>query len=283
MKHHIDSYKIGIWEEYNFRFLLADCTKTIQEVIKRQNLKNSSSKLVAKVMMGAFFLAGMVKEETTVSIQLEGDGAVERVMGYSDRIGRMRGLARYNDISSGSDPTLGIGKGVFRVTRWGGVRKLHQSITKLDHVTFESNLLHHITESDQLVSFLSIFLNSEDICKGIIFQALPFTEQSKIDELMDRMGEFSYTTEELFHGNLDVILDKLEQNFKSKAIILDSGIPEFYCGCSIEKIKNVILSMGKSEAYSILEEQGKIEIVCEFCNEKYELDSEDVHLLFINS
>jgi molecular chaperone Hsp33 len=39
--------------------------------------------------------------------------------------------------------------------------------------------------------------------------------------------------------------------------------------------------MGKEESFSILEEQGKIEITCEFCNEIYELDSEEVHLLFI--
>ncbi|NBU99273.1 MAG: hypothetical protein EBS19_13860, partial [Spirochaetia bacterium] len=105
MKDYIDSYKIGLWEEYNFRFLLADCTVTFQEVVRRQKLKYSSATLVAKTMLGAFFLAGMVKEETIVGIQLEGDGPIERVMGYSDRIGRMRGLARYPDILSEHEST----------------------------------------------------------------------------------------------------------------------------------------------------------------------------------
>jgi len=277
----IDSYKIGIWEEYNFRFLLADCSNSVGEVIRRHKYDHSSSILVAKTMMGAFFLAGMVKEETTVSIQMEGDGQVERVMGYSDRIGRMRGLVSVPDYSSAlEDSSLGIGKGVFRVTRWGGIRKLHQSITKLEKAPFESNLLHHISESDQLVSFLSIY-NSDSVCKGMILQALPFTEQSKIDELMDRLGEMQYSTEELFNGSLDTVLSRLETCLKSNALTLDTGIPEFYCGCTIEKIKNVIRSIGKEESYSILEEQGRIEIICEFCNEVYELDSEEVHLLFI--
>ncbi len=276
-----DSYKIGIWEEYNFRFLLADCTNSVAEVVRRHNYKHSSSLLVAKTMMGAFFLAGMVKEETMVSIQMEGDGEVERVMGYSDRIGRMRGLVKIPNHLSVDDPSLGVGKGIFRVTRWGGIRKLHQSITKLEKAPFESNLLHHISESDQLISFVSIYLSEDKSCKGMILQALPFTEQSKIDELMDRLGEMQYTTEELFDGNLDVILNRLEMSLKTNALTLDTGIPEFYCGCTVEKIKNVIRSMGKEEAYSILEEQGRIEIICEFCNEVYELDSEEVHLLFI--
>ena len=281
MKDYIDSYKIGLWEEYNFRFLLADCTTAFREVVRRQKLKNSSAILVAKTMMGAFFLAGMVKEETVVGIQLEGDGPIERVMGYSDRIGRMRGLARYPDILSDNEISRGIGKGIFRVTRWGGARKLHQSITKMEKVGFENNLLNHISESDQLVSFLSIHVSEDFSCKGMILQALPFTPQIKIDELMDRLRDISYTTEELFSGDLDSTLTKLEDTLKANALTLDAGIPEFYCGCSIEKIKNVIVSMGKEESYSILEEQGKIEITCEFCNEIYELDSEEVHLLFI--
>lgn len=278
---HSDSYKLGIWEEFNFRFLLTDCTDTLQEVTKRQKLEHSSIKLLAKTMLGAFFLAGMVKEETTVSIQLEGDGPVERVMAYSDRIGRMRGLVRNGHIQAGADPTLGIGKGVLRVTRWGGVKKIHQSITRLDHVSFESNLLNHITESDQLISFISIYIDADKICKGLILQALPFTEQAKIDELMDRIGSFDYSIEELFSGNLESSLDKLEKSFGTKALVLDTGIPEFYCGCSLEKIQNVVVSMGRDEAFSLLEEQGKIDITCEFCNELYSLDSEDVHLLFI--
>ena len=98
---------------------------------------------------------------------------------------------------------------------------------------------------------------------------------------MDRLGEMQYSTEELFNGSLDTVLSRLEASLKSNALTLDTGIPEFYCGCTIEKIKNVIRSIGKEESYSILEEQGRIEIICEFCNEVYELDSEEVHLLFI--
>ena len=118
-----DSYLVGILPEYNFRFLLADCSNSVREVIQRHEMENSSATLVGKTMIAAFFLAGLVKEETMISIQLEGEGDVERVMAYSDRMGRMRGMAKHNSIQADpSDTTLGIGKGIFRVTRWGGVQ-----------------------------------------------------------------------------------------------------------------------------------------------------------------
>jgi molecular chaperone Hsp33 len=162
-----DSYLVGILPEYNFRFLLADCSNSVREVIQRHEMENSSATLVGKTMIAAFFLAGLVKEETMISIQLEGEGDVERVMAYSDRMGRMRGMAKHNSIQADpSDTTLGIGKGIFRVTRWGGVQKLHQSITKLEDTVFETNLLNYINESDPIdfLLYLSSQILKQDLC-----------------------------------------------------------------------------------------------------------------------
>ena len=280
-----DSYLVGILPEYNFRFLLADCSNSVREVIQRHEMENSSATLVGKTMIAAFFLAGLVKEETMISIQLEGEGDVERVMAYSDRMGRMRGMAKHNTIQA--DPsytTLGIGKGIFRVTRWGGVQKLHQSITKLEDTVFETNLLNYINESDQLISFVSIFTDIDArpvrAC-GMIFQALPFTSSRQIDDLMDKISNIDIDQSKIFSGSIDSTLKLMENMLETKADILEVGIPEFYCGCTLDKIKNVIVSIGKEEAYSIIEERGNIEMICEFCREKYLLDAEEVRLLFI--
>ncbi|MBK6608577.1 MAG: Hsp33 family molecular chaperone HslO [Leptospiraceae bacterium] len=280
-----DSYLVGILPEYNFRFLLADCSNSVREVIQRHEMENSSATLVGKTMIAAFFLAGLVKEETMISIQLEGEGDVERVMAYSDRMGRMRGMAKHNTIQADpSDTTLGIGKGIFRVTRWGGVQKLHQSITKLEDTVFETNLLNYINESDQLISFVSIFTDIDArpvrAC-GMIFQALPFTSSRQIDDLMDKISNIDIDQSKIFSGSIDSTLKLMENMLETKADILEVGIPEFYCGCTLDKIKNVIVSIGKEEAYSIIEERGNIEMICEFCREKYLLDAEEVRLLFI--
>lgn len=280
-----DSYLVGILPEYNFRFLLADCSNSVREVIVRHEMEHSSATLVGKTMIAAFFLAGLVKEETMISIQLEGEGDIERVMAYSDRMGRMRGMAKHNTIQADpSDMTLGIGAGIFRVTRWGGVQKLHQSITKLEETVFETNLLNYINESDQLISFVSIYtdINARPLrACGMIFQALPFTSSRQIDDLMDKISNIDIDQSKIFSGSIDSTLKLMENMLETKADVLEVGIPEFYCGCTLDKIKNVIVSIGKEEAYSIIEERGNIEMICEFCREKYILDAEEVRLLFI--
>ncbi|MDX1961349.1 MAG: Hsp33 family molecular chaperone HslO [Leptospiraceae bacterium] len=278
------TYCTGIINKYNFRFLFADCSDPVAEVIKRHNLKYSSAVLVAKSMIGSFFLAGMVKEETIVNIQLEGMGAMQRVMAYSDRYGKMRGLSKFPQIDLFEEKGLGMGKGFFKVSRWGGPQKIQQSITKMEDEIFESSLMRHITESDQQTSFLTIHVDEKNPAsnsRGIIFQALPFTTEKQIEEFSGLLGEVDEEASILLSGNVDSAIQKFSTILKTDLSVLETGKTEFYCGCSIDKIKKIIVSLGREEAEEILEEQEQIEMICEFCGEVYRLDSEEVHLLFM--
>ena len=58
---------------------------------------------------------------------------------------------------------------------------------------------------------------------------------------------------------------------------------EFQCGCSLEKIKGVLLTLGEKELRDIIAEQGKIEMKCHFCSQVYNLSPEDVENLIASS
>jgi molecular chaperone Hsp33 len=54
----------------------------------------------------------------------------------------------------------------------------------------------------------------------------------------------------------------------------------FRCGCSRERVAEVLRAMGPEESASLLEEQGSIEVDCEFCGAHYHFDHVDVEALF---
>ena len=54
----------------------------------------------------------------------------------------------------------------------------------------------------------------------------------------------------------------------------------FRCGCSTERIDRLLLSMGQQEAETLIEQNGEIEIHCDFCNKRYVYDRVDVGVLF---
>jgi molecular chaperone Hsp33 len=59
----------------------------------------------------------------------------------------------------------------------------------------------------------------------------------------------------------------------------DEG-PRFACSCSRERVGSMLKSLGRDEVDSILEEQGRVEIGCDFCGLKYHFDPVDVGGLF---
>ena len=55
----------------------------------------------------------------------------------------------------------------------------------------------------------------------------------------------------------------------------------FHCSCSRERSGNALVSLGEEDAKALVEEcGGKVEIDCQFCNERYFFDASDVAQLF---
>ena len=54
----------------------------------------------------------------------------------------------------------------------------------------------------------------------------------------------------------------------------------FHCNCSQQRVGTMLTSLGQDEVDSILAEQGKVEVTCEFCGRSYHFDGVDVAGLF---
>jgi len=52
------------------------------------------------------------------------------------------------------------------------------------------------------------------------------------------------------------------------------------CGCSPERVSELLRSLGAEEVRSVLAEQGAVSVTCEFCQRPYRFDAVDVERLF---
>ena len=57
----------------------------------------------------------------------------------------------------------------------------------------------------------------------------------------------------------------------------------FKCRCSRERVSGMLQALGHEEAASVLAEQGKVEVLCDFCNRAYVFDAVDVAQLFVGN
>ena len=54
---------------------------------------------------------------------------------------------------------------------------------------------------------------------------------------------------------------------------------EYSCDCSKENFEKGIISLGKEELIDMIEEDGKAEVVCKFCNKKYNFSKQELESL----
>lgn len=114
---------------------------------------------------------------------------------------------------------------------------------------------------------------------------LPFCSEETLDQLESNLASISSVTQMLNEGlTAQDITDKI-LNGLGASDEKSSLVPQ-YGPCEPESLKprmiRAVASLGADEVKDIMLTEGKIEVCCEFCNEKYQFSEEEV-LDYINS
>jgi len=168
-----------------------------------------------------------------------------------------------------------------------------QKIEKMSAV-----LEHYMLQSEQLDTTLVLAAN-EQVAAGLLIQRLPLQGSGNLAGSMvsreneDEIGlnehynriailASSLKPEELLGLDVETILRRLfwEESVTRFEPLIGDSAPRFACTCSRERVGKMIVSLGRSEAQSILEERADIEVACEFCGVQYRFDAIDAAQLF---
>ena len=156
---------------------------------------------------------------------------------------------------------------------------------------------HYMLQSEQLDTRL-ILAADDQLAAGLLIQRVPTAgaanlpgsatarneDEIGVNESYNRIAHLAATLTrgELLTLDADTVLRRLFWEERLVRFELRSGIsgPRFACSCSRERVGTMLKALGRTEIDSILDEQGKVEIGCEFCGAKYRYDPVDVGELF---
>jgi molecular chaperone Hsp33 len=163
---------------------------------------------------------------------------------------------------------------------------------------FSDVLQHYMLQSEQLDTTLVLAANDQ-VAAGLLIQRLPMAgsanlagsarqadeDQIGINEHYNRIAMLasSLKREELLTLDIQSVLHRLfwdEQILQFEPQLGAYG-PRFSCSCSRERVSKMIQGLGLEEAQSILQEQGQIEVGCDFCAAQYRFDAVDVTQIFL--
>lgn len=229
----------------------------------------------------------MKGKKDILTFKIKGDGPIGSIITVSNNEGEVKGYVDnpYADLPSRPDGKLDVGgivgkNGQLAIIKDLGLKEPYIGYSNLVSGEIAEDLVHYFYLSEQQPSAINLgVLVDEDIsvkaAGGYILQLLPHVKEediNRIEEILKNAKPISTLIEEGLSP--EQVMETLFVEFEMG--ILEKKYVEYKCNCNIEKIEEVLLSLGKEEINNIIEEDEKAEIVCHFCNKKYRFSKEDL-------
>lgn len=238
--------------------------------------------LTATSMMGLM----MKNDNDKLTVIIKGGGPIGTILTTSDSKGTVKGYVsnpnvEVEDYSNGKLNVAGaVGtEGVVKVIKDLGLKEPYNGAYPLVSGEIAEDFTYYFAVSEQTPSVVSLGVltkeNEVECAGGFIVQLMPDATEETINKLEENVKNLESITNMLKDKKtpeeiLNIVLEGLNPR------ILDKCEVGFECECSKERVKKVLIAIGKREISQIIEEDSEVEIGCQFCNRKYKYTEDEL-------
>lgn len=271
-----------LFEDFPVRGAVIRVDQTWQALLQQRDYPASVADLLGQLLAASGLLAAQIKWEGSLSLQLQSKGSLRVALAQCNQAGDMRGIARFDELTDslpmlGPDAVLAITLEPEETSAVGPRSQRYQGIVQLQTDGLAATLTEYFNQSEQLPT--RVWLKSQGSgMAGLLLQKLP--ESSADQDGWNRVVHLAETisAEELLALDTETLLHRL---FNEETVrLFEAKDVRFRCSCSQQKVTDMLRSLGEAEARSVLDEQGEIEVGCEYCGRQYRFDAVDVEQLF---
>ena len=249
---------------------------------------------LGRLLTGATLMGSMMKEEdSSLTLQLHGDGILGRVLAVANSKGEVKGyvenpLAELPLNKCGKiDVGGGIGRGYLSVVKDLKLKEPYIGQVPIQTGEIGDDIAFYFAQSEQVPSLvaLGVLVDRDYTVKqagGFIVQIMPDCDEFNLKKFEKAAENITSVTAMLERGLLnEELIREVMKDFEVD--ILENVNVDYVCDCSDERMRRGITSLGKTEIQSIIDEQGEAEIVCQFCNKTYLYDKVELEKMKENA
>jgi molecular chaperone Hsp33 len=255
-----------------------------REVQRRRDYPPSVRGALGELTAASVLLAATLKlEGGALVLQIQGGRPVELLVVECQADLTLRATARWNGglvhlASTARLAELARGARCAITLDPGGRRPAYQGVVPLEGTTASQVLERYMEKSEQITTLFALAAD-EERAAGVLLQRLPQVGGKPSPEAdPDLWSRATHLFRTLTSGELLQLpgRDILRRLFHEEDLRVFESVPvRFSCRCSRDRVARVIRMIGGDEARGVLEERGEIEVVCEFCGERYVFDRDD--------
>ena len=255
-----------------------------REVAGRGDYPPALHALLGEALAASALLTGNIKLDGALSIELKSSGALRLLFAECSEHGCLRGLARWNPPLPEPLQLRVLPDAIMAITL-GNVERgqRYQGLVELQHAGLAAALENYFVRSEQLPARILLAASGEHAV-GLMLQKLPDEggrEAARDDDAWNRIVQLTATLgpAELLASAPEQLLYRLYH--EESVRLFEPRALAFGCSCSRERVATMLHSLGRDEVEAALAARaGEIEVICEFCAQRYHFDRIDAeHLL----
>jgi len=256
----------------------------IDEILTGHDYPEPVANLLGEACALAALVGSNLKFDGRLIVEARGAGPVRYVVADYDTSGGLRGYCRFDpeEVAAASQgfqrpgaKTL-LGEGVFMMTvDQGNEMDRYQGMTSIDGETLALCAEQYFAQSEQTPTRVRLAVGREDAgwrAGGFLIQYIAADDtRGETLEAWVRTQAFFETLGE------DELLDaELSSDRLLFRLFHEDGVRVFgsrplraFCRCNQERIETVLKSFDRAERETMVEDDGKIHVTCEYCSRVY--------------
>lgn len=276
----------AIDKKKTFRLFMVKSTETVEAARQYHKTSATASAALGRTLTAGLMMGYMMKDsDDRITVKINGGGPLGTILIVADNAGNVKGYVDnpFVDTDKTEAGKLNVGKivgneGKVTVIRDIGMKEPY--VGSSDIVTGEIGddiaMYYYLSEQQNSAVALGVLVERDLSIRsagGFILQTLPFIEEEDISRIESTLAGIK-SVSEYFDNDRDVEDIAIELFREYDMEVLEKIPVRFNCDCSEERMERALISIGKEDLAKIIEEDGKAEIVCHFCNKKYLFDED---------
>lgn len=261
----------------------------VQEAADRHHTSHLATAALGRAMSGALMLAATMKDGERILLKLKGDGPMGEIVAEAQGTS-VRGYVGEPDVfmplkNGKLDIGGALGQGTITLTRYLQNGESFTGHAELADGEIATDITNYLYMSEQTPSSVALGVLVDKDGKvlaagGYFIQAMPGCDEEVLEKLGNNVAVTPYVTQLLELGYtpekiIEVLARGLEFDIKESMPV------KFSCGCSKDKILNMLAALSQDDI-DYLTEQPDTEVHCQYCNKVYHFSSEELKQLKTN-
>ena len=277
----------GTAADNQIRVFAATTRNMVEHARQIHNTSPVATAALGRLMTAGAMMGSMMKgEKDILTLQIKASGPINGITVTADSKANVKGYVGNPDViipandKGKLDVAGAVGIGILNVIKDIGMKEPYVGQTALQTSEIAEDLTYYFATSEQIPSSvgLGVLMNKDNTVRqagGFIIQVMPFAEDEVITALENKLSTVSSIASMLDAGMTPENI--LEELFEGLSLdIMDKVPTAFSCNCSRERVEKALISVGKSEIQSMIDDNEPIEMNCHFCNTKYVFEVEEL-------